>query len=141
MKNKVQLATLLVTLLPLSAFGATKTWTGKISDSMCGAKHTMAKEHEQKGEVSKKATTKADKDRECTLACIKNGGKYVLVSQGKVFELSNQDFAGLSEHAGHTVKLTGEMESDGKTIKVSEITMPGKAKQAHSEHKKEEKKY
>jgi hypothetical protein len=130
----------LVTLLPLSATAMTKTWTGKISDSMCGAKHTMVKEHQQKGEVSKTANN-ADKDRECTMACVKNGGKYVLVSQGQVFEISNQDFAGLQTHAGHTVKLTGEMDSDGKTIKVSEITMPGNAKGADSQQKKGEKKY
>lgn len=140
MKRRVQLATLLMTLLPFSVTGATKTWTGKISDSMCGATHKMVKEHEQKGEISKTAS-KADKDRECALACVKAGGKYILASQGKVFEISNQDFTGLQEHAGHAVKLTGEMNSDGKTIKVSEITMPGKSGEAHKEHKKEEKKY
>ena len=139
MKKRIQLATLLMTLLPFSVTGATKTWTGKISDSMCGATHTMVKEHEQKGEISKTAS-KADKERECTLECIKAGGKYVLASQGKVFEISNQDFAGLQEHAGHTVKLSGDLNADGKTIKVSEITMPGKSEKAHTEHKKDEKK-
>jgi hypothetical protein len=138
MKRTIHLASLLLALLPLSAVGATKTWTGKISDSMCGVNHQMVKQHEQKGEISATAS-KADKDRECTLACVKDGGKYVLVSQGKVFELSNQDFAGLQEHAGHTVKLTGELTSDGKTINVSEITMPGKG--AHKGAKTEEKKY
>lgn len=144
MKRKIQLATLLMMLLPFYVTGATKTWTGKISDSMCGAAHTMVKEHEQKGEIPKTAS-KADKDRECTLACVKDGGKFILASRGKVFEISNQDFAGLQEHAGHTVKLTGEMDADGKTIKVSEITMPGKSKGgskgAHMEPKKGEKKY
>ena len=139
MKKQVQLATLLVTLLSFSATAATKTWSGKISDSMCGATHKMVKEHEQKGEISKTAP-KADKDRDCVLACVKAGGKYVLASQGKVFEISNQDFAGLQEHAGHAVKLTGDLNADGKTIKVSEITMPGKSEKAHTEHKKEEKK-
>jgi hypothetical protein len=140
MKIRFYLATLLMALLPLSAAAATKTWTGKIGDSMCGATHKMVKEHEQKGEISK-TTSKADKDRECTLACVKAGGKYILASQGKVFEIANQDFAGLSEHAGHTVKLTGELNADGKTINVSEIKMPGKSEKAHTEPKKEEKKY
>jgi cytochrome c553 len=138
MKNEVHLATLLVVLLSFSATAATKTWTGKISDSMCGVTHKMVKEHEQKGEISKTAGA-ADKERECTLACVKAGGKYVLASQGKVFEIANQDFAGLSEHAGHTVKLTGELNADGKTINVSEVTMPGKSEKAHTEHS--EKKY
>lgn len=137
MKRRVQLAGLFLALLPLSAIGAAKTWTGKISDSMCGSTHKMVKEHEQKGEISNTAS-KADKARECTLACVKAGGKYVLVSQGKVFEVSNQDFPGLQEHAGHTVKLTGELNSDGKTINVSEITMPGQG--AHKEPKTQEKK-
>ena len=116
-------ASLVRALLPLSMTATTKTWTGKISDSMCGATHKMVKEHEEKKEIPKTGS-KAEKDRECTLACVKNGGKYVLASQGKVFEISNQDFAGLQEHAGHLVKLTGDLSSDGKTIQVSEITMP-----------------
>lgn len=140
MKKKVHLATLLMALLSFPATAATKTWTGKISDSMCGTTHKMVKEHEQKGEMSKTASP-ADKERECTLACVKAGGKYVLASQGKVFEIANQDFASLSEHAGHTVKLTGELNADGKTINVSEITMPGKSEKAHTEHSKGEKKY
>jgi hypothetical protein len=139
MKTRAYLPALLLVVLPYSAMAATKTWTGKISDSMCGATHKMVKEHEQKGEISKTATP-ADKDRECALACVKAGGKYILASQGKVFEISNQDFAGLQQHAGHTVKLTGDLDADGKTIKVSEITMPGKSEKAHTEPKKEEKK-
>jgi len=102
---------------------------------MCGATHKMVKEHEQKGEVSKTAS-KAEKDRQCTLECVKAGGKYILASQGKVFEISNQDFAGLPEHAGHTVKLTGDLNADGKTIQVSEITMPGMSEKPHKETKK-----
>jgi hypothetical protein len=96
-----------------AGLAAEKTWTGKISDSMCGASH-KAMEHGGK---------KVD-DRECTLACVKGGSKYVFVSQGKVYEVQNQDFAGLQEHAGHTVKLTGEMSADGKGIKVSKVEMP-----------------
>jgi hypothetical protein len=138
MRRRIHLPTLVMLLLPLSAIAGTKTWTGTISDSMCGATHTMVKEHEQKGEVSKTAS-KAEKDRQCTLECVKAGGKYVLASQGKVFEISNQDFAGLQEHAGHTVKLTGDLNADGKTIQVSEITMPGKSGTAHPEHKEEKK--
>jgi hypothetical protein len=135
MRKRIHLPTLLMLLLPFSATAATKTWTGTISDSMCGATHKMVKEHEQKGEISKTAS-KAEKDRQCTLECVKAGGKYVLASQGKVFEISNQDFAGLQEHAGHTVKLTGDLNANGKTIQVSAITMPGKSAKAHTEHKK-----
>jgi len=134
MQIRIQLATLLMALLPFSVMGATKTWTGKISDSMCGVTHKMVSEHQEKGEISKTATNKAEKERECTLACVKSGSKYVFVSQGKVFEISNQDYAGLQEHAGHTVKLTGDLDSDGKTIKVSEVTMSGAADQQHQKN-------
>jgi len=53
--------------------------------------------------------------------------KYVFVTGGKVYEIENQDYAGLQEHAGHTVKLTGEMNADGKTIKVSRVAMAAAA--------------
>ncbi len=100
----------------MSASAADQTWTGKISDSMCGAKHNTSAEH------GKKLS-----DRECTLACVKeHDAKYVFVSGGKVYNVGNQDFAALPDHAGHTVKLTGEMSGD--TITVSKIAMPATKK-------------
>ena len=92
------------------AFAADQTWTGKISDSKCGAKHAAA-------EHGKKMT-----DRECTEACVKGGAKYVFSSKGKVYQIANQDDADLAMHAGHTVRLTGEMKGD--SITVSKIQMP-----------------
>lgn len=93
-----------------------KTWTGKISDSMCGASHTkMMASHQD-----------AKTDRDCTLACIQGGAKYVFVSKGKVYTIENQDLADLKVHAGHTVQLTGEMK--GNSITVSKIAMPEKKK-------------
>jgi hypothetical protein len=57
------------------------------------------------------------------LACIKeHNAKYVFVRNGKVYNIDHQDFAALQEHAGHTVKLSGEMKGD--TITVSKIVMP-----------------
>ena len=99
----------------VSGFAAEATWTGKISDDMCGASH-KGMEH---------AGKKTD-DRECTLVCVKGRSKFVFVSEGKVYAVENQSFAGLKEHAGHTVKLTGEMGADKKSIKVSKIEMPKK---------------
>jgi hypothetical protein len=118
---------LLATLASLTMFSEEKTWTGKISDSMCGSDHTaMTKEHQKEGQTPG-STARSDKDRECTLACVKSGGKYVFVTGGKVYEIENQDYAGLQEHAGHSVKLTGEMNADGKTIKVSRVAMAAAA--------------
>jgi hypothetical protein len=93
------------------------TWMGKISDSMCGAHHKSSAEH---------GNAKMS-DRECTEACIKNGGKYVFVSKGKVYTIDNQDYAGLAEHAGHTVNLTGNRAGD--SINVSNIEMAKKSGQ------------
>ena len=92
------------------AFAADQTWTGKISDSKCGAKHAM-------DEHGKKMT-----DRECTEACVKGGAKYVFSSKGKVYQITNQDNAELAMHAGHTVQLTGDMKGDSVTV--SKIQMP-----------------
>ena len=96
----------------MSLLAADQTWTGTISDSMCGATHKKMAEH---------GTDKMS-DRACTMACVKDGGKYVLVSNGKVYKIDNQDFAALAEHAGHAVKITGAMTGDA--IKVSNVVMP-----------------
>jgi hypothetical protein len=93
---------------------ADQPWTGKISDSMCGASHKSAMEH-----GGKKMS-----DADCVKACVDKGAKYVLVSGGKKYAFENQDFAGLAEHAGHTVKVTDEKSGD--TIRVTSIEMSGK---------------
>ncbi len=95
----------------MSVSAADQTWTGRISDSMCGAKHKKMAEH---------GTTKMA-DRDCTMACVKEGGKYVFVLKGKVYKIDNQDFAALQEYGGHMVQLTGELTGD--SIKVSNIGM------------------
>jgi hypothetical protein len=95
------------TFISADAFAAEKTWSGAISDKMCGADHKkMAGQHS---------------DRECTLACAKGGAPYVFVSEGKVYQLTNRD-ADFRTHAGHTVNLTGELKGD--TIRVSKVEMP-----------------
>ena len=100
-------ATLLFTTI---ATAAEQTWTGQISDSACGAKHEEAAEGQGKMP-----------DRDCTIACVRGGSKYVLVSDGKVFQIANQDNKDLAAHAGHTVKMTGELK--GSSITVSKIEM------------------
>jgi hypothetical protein len=92
------------------SIAAEQTWTGNISDSACGKKHEEAAEN-----------TGVMPDRECTQACVRGGSKYVLVVDGKVFQIANQDHKDLATHAGHTVKLTGELK--GTAITVSKIEM------------------
>jgi len=104
-----------IALLSSWALAADQTMTGTISDSMCGRSHKAMTEH---------GTSKMT-DADCTKACVKNGGKYVFVSGSKIYEIDNQDYAGLSEHAGHTVKLTGSVNGD--TVHVASIEMPSKS--------------
>ena len=85
------------------------TWTGQISDSACGMSHAKM----MAGDKSLRT------DRDCTLACIKGGSKYVFVSDGKVYNISNQKLTALKTHAGETVELTGTMKGD--TVTVSKI--------------------
>ena len=94
-----------VALTALIACGvsfAQQAWTGRISTGMCGQAHM---------------------DGKCIQNCIKAGERYVFVSKGKVREIQNQDFGDLEKHAGHTVKLTGTLGSDGKTVTVSKVEM------------------
>ncbi len=71
-----------------SVYGA--SWTGEISDSACGTSHAkMMGEHKD-----------LKTDRDCTLACVKAGSKYVLVSDGKVFQIENRESPALQQRAG-----------------------------------------
>ena len=100
-------------LASVGLLAADSTWTGTISDSNCGHSHKSAIEH-----MGKKLT-----DHDCTVACVKGGAKYVFVSGGKVYDVSNQDFADLEANAGKTVKVSGTMT--GNAIAVSKVE-PGK---------------
>jgi hypothetical protein len=113
MTQRLLLFGVLVLSLASWALAADQTWSGKISDSKCGATHSST-EHD-----GKKMS-----ERQCTAACVKGGAKYVFAGDdGKIYNVDNQDFAGLPVHAGHSVKLTGEKTGD--TIHVSKIEMAG----------------
>jgi hypothetical protein len=86
--------------------GAEQTWTGAISDSMCGASHAGMRAHGEK-----------ITDRECTIACLSyqtpDAPKYVFVSGGKVYPIANQKFSGLGRRSGEQMIVTGELDSSG----------------------------
>jgi hypothetical protein len=86
------------------AQGKQQTWTGEITTAMC------------KG-------TRSSMGHDCILNCVKAGEKLVLVTNGRVEGINNQDFSDLKEHAGHHVKLTGYFGPDGKSITVTRIEM------------------
>ena len=101
MKLQVCRITLTALLAYGVSFGAERTWTGEISSSMCSSGHGMG--------------------HDCIMNCIKAGEKYVFVSKGQIHPIQNQDFSDLENNAGHTVRLTGALGSDGKTITVAKV--------------------
>jgi hypothetical protein len=94
---------LLYSMTVQPAWAADKTMTGKVSDAMCGAKHMMA-----------------GNEASCTHECVKNGSKYALVVGDKVYTLDTTDKSALdqlSELAGKSAKVTGELKNDTITVK------------------------
>ncbi len=83
----------------MGLLGADQSWTGTISDSMCGATHPSGTPAKQ-----------------CTTGCVKKGAKYVVVVGDKVYSIANQNAPGLAKYAGDQVKVTGKMEGDSITV-------------------------
>ena len=76
---------LLFVIAVAALFAADQTWTGSISDSMCGASRKSAAEDGGKPVSA----------RDGTLACVRNGAKFVFVRSGRVYNIDNQDHSGL----------------------------------------------
>ncbi len=89
-------------ILPALAAG-TQTLTGKVSDAMCGAKHS---------EGVDPAT--------CVRACVKKGAKYALVVGDKVYTLdtsSQAELDTLNQLAWEQAKVTGTVNGDTIAVK------------------------
>ena len=94
------------------SFAATKTYTGEIMDSACaamGSHEAMMKSHPN-------MTAK-----DCTLACVKNGAKFVLYNAATktVYQLDDQKKP--EQFAGAKVAVTGTLDDSTKTIHVTRI--------------------
>lgn len=101
MKNKRKI-TGAVTLALATAFAAVaqqQTLTGVLTDSMCGKTH-MAKDK-----------TPA----ECTRMCVKDGMKYALALDNKLYTLAGHE-AELAKLAGEKVTITGTISGDTVTV-------------------------
>ena len=61
-------------------------------------------------------------DHDCTVACVKSGQKYVLAAGDKVYQIDNQNFADLEKDAGKSVKATGQVSVDGKSIPLTKLS-------------------
>ncbi len=84
-----------------TAFAAAKSYTGTVSDAMCGAKHAMAD------------------SAACTRACVGKGSKYALVVGDKVYTLETSDKAALAtldKDAGEKVTVTGTEKDNTITV-------------------------
>ena len=88
----------------LFSFAADKSYTGTVSDTMCGGKHTMMP---------------GKPDADCVRACVKAGAKYALVVGDKVYTLEGKD-AEVDKLAGRRATITGS--EIGNTIKVASVT-------------------
>jgi len=104
-KAGVLLSTLtaLVIFTASFAFAAKgSTFTGTVSDSMCGAKHAMPGD-----------------DASCTRACVSKGSKYALVVGDKVYTLETSDKAALAtldKQAGAKVTVMGTEKDNTITV-------------------------
>jgi hypothetical protein len=93
-------------VVPGMAAGSTQTFTGKVSDAMCGAKHSEAR------------IAPAD----CVRACVQKGANYALVVGERVYTLKTSDQAALDELnklAWEQAKVTGT--ANGDTISVKSV--------------------
>ena len=97
-------ATVLVLAIIALGAGKSESFTGVVSDAMCGAKHMM------------------DGDAACTRACVKKGSAYALVVGEKVYALHTDDKAALDQLdklAGEKATITGIASEE--TIEVSKV--------------------
>jgi hypothetical protein len=91
-------------VLPGMAEGSTQTFTGKVSDAMCGAKHSEA------------GIAPAD----CVRTCVQKGANYALVVGDKVYTLKTSDKATLDQLnklAWEQAKVTGTASGDTISVK------------------------
>lgn len=93
--------------------GKATTFAGEIMDSQCA----MMGSHDPAGYKM----TKTDNPKDCTLACVKMSGKFVLYDAAKKATYMLDDQEKPKEFAGQKVKVTGTYDKATKTIHVESI--------------------
>jgi hypothetical protein len=88
----------------LCAAGEPSTFTGVITDTLCGRTHSMMK---------------AQSDEACVRMCVKGSGEYALFDGKDVLKLSDQKLP--AKFLAQRVKVTGTYEEKAKRIKVLSI--------------------
>jgi hypothetical protein len=104
MKTKTKLSVVLMLAFAgaFAAFAQQQSLTGVVTDSMCGVAH-MAKDK-----------TPA----QCTQMCVKDGMKYALAAEKKIYTLEGHE-AELAKLAGQKVTVKGTLKGD--TLSVQEV--------------------
>jgi hypothetical protein len=91
---------------------ADMTYTGEIMDSQCAKMGSHAMMMKKEGIATAK---------ECTMGCVKAGGKYVLYNSAKKMTYQLDDQTKPEAFAGDKVKVMGTLDKATHTIHVTEI--------------------
>ena len=108
-------AAILMFLTVAGAAPKTQTFTGEIMDSQCanmGAHAEMLKTHEN-----------INTAKECTLVCVKEGGKFVLFNAITKITYQLDDQNKPAQFAGASVTVNGTLNDSNKAIHVATIKL------------------
>ena len=86
------------------ALALAESFNGVVTDTMCGAKHTMMKDAP---------------DDQCIRMCVKGSSQYALFDGENVLKLSDQTKP--KKFAAQKVKVTGTLDQKTNTIKIDSI--------------------
>jgi hypothetical protein len=109
MKNTISLSFLFAAAL-LAAGTKQQTYTGVITDAMCGKNHAMMK---------------VTPDSKCVLECVKHGSKYAQFDGKTAYVLSNQKTP--EQFAGMKVRVIGTLYQKTQVLQVDSIAADGQA--------------
>ncbi len=99
MAKRLAMAALTLLMSACLSWAAAKSWTGTVSDDMCG---------------------KTQHDMACVEKCVAGGhAKYILVSKDKIYTLQPQDK--LKGLGGKQVKVTGTLDGDAITVEAVKV--------------------
>ena len=106
-------ASMLLWGLSFAAPQANQTFNGEIMDSACATIGTH--------EAMMRSNPNMKTAKDCSLACVKAGSRYVLYysSTKTVYQLDDQKKP--EKFAGREVMVTGRLDAASKTIRVSDI--------------------
>src|SRR5260370_12193996 len=103
-----KLVSLLFAGVLVAGAASQQTFTGVITDSMCGKDHAMMK---------------VTPNSKCVVECVKQGSKHALYDGKTAYVLSDQKTP--EQFAGQKVKVTGTLYEKTKILQVDSITAHG----------------